>query len=229
MQKTHPRQHYWLLPSSFLPSPSLPSLAQLHTSKYRASSEWGDPNQPWKLRRTGRPFLLGFFFFAQFYKPTDHYNDEENKYAIKLMMLNTHWSGVSRVGLFTFSSLFLAFKLSRILGDAGLLTRRPSSQEQLTFTIEVNKYFEKWFLSGSPCASIEAVGFLKKGMPWRINDMRKQFSKKELTGFHLLSSHYIPIAKSYEHIGTHRLHTVIDTRWWAISYSAMEPLSHCFC
>lgn len=80
-------------------------------------------------------------------------------------MLNSHWSVVSRVGLFTFSPPSLAFKVSRILGDASLLSRRPSSQEQLTFTIEVNKYFEKWFLSDSPCDFIEAVGFLKKEMP----------------------------------------------------------------
>lgn len=144
-------------------------------------------------------------------------------------MTNSYWSGLSRIGLFTFSSPFLPFKLRRILGDAGLLTRRPSSQEQLTFTIEVNKYFEKWFLSDSPCDFIGVVGFLKKGMPWRINDTRKEFSKKELTGFHLLSRPFILIAKSYEHIQTHRLYTVIDTHWWARTCYAVTLLTHCFC
>ena len=191
MQKTGLRQRYWLVPSSFLPSPSLPSLAQLHTSKHIPCSDWGELNQPWKLRRTEGPFLLAFFFLAQLYKSTDHYSDKENKYAIKLTMSNSHLSGVSRVGRFTFSCPFLAFKLSRIFGDARLLTRRPYSQEQLTFTIGVNKYFEKWFLSDSPCDFIEAVGFLKKGKPWRINDKRKQFSKKELTGFHQIGRAHV--------------------------------------
>lgn len=69
-------------------------------------------------------FEEGFFFLPQLYKPTDHYNDKENKYAVKLTMLNYQWSGVSRAELFTFSSPFLTFKLSRILGDAKLLDRR---------------------------------------------------------------------------------------------------------
>lgn len=69
-------------------------------------------------------FEEGFFFLPQLYKPTDHYNDKENKYAVKLTMLNYQWSGVSRAELFTSSSPFLTFKLSRILGDAKLLDRR---------------------------------------------------------------------------------------------------------
>lgn len=72
----------------------------------------------------------------------------------------------------------------------------------MTFTIGVNKYFEKWLLSDSLCDFIEVVGFFKEEMPGRINDMRKQFSKKDLTGFRLLSRPFILTAKSYTQLLT---------------------------
>lgn len=75
------------------------------------------------------------------------------------MVLNSHWSELSNVKLFGFSSPFLAFKVSRILGDAGLLTRKPSSQEQLAFTTGFNKDFETQFLSDSPWDFAEEGGY----------------------------------------------------------------------
>lgn len=64
--------------------------------------------------------------------------------------------------LFCFSSPFLALKVSRISGDAWLLTREPSSQEQLAFSTGTNKDSETRFLSDSRCDFVEEGGYLLK-------------------------------------------------------------------